>query len=84
LYPKALSIWTNALAGQQWAVLLEHREFDALRRLAHDIKGTGAYFGYPYLTEIGRVMQEAADSKDSASLKSHYAELADYLWRLSA
>ena len=69
---------------QQIAAMLEQHEFASVRRIAHDLKGTGAYFGYNHLAELGQAMQEAADLKDAASLKSQYAELADYLWRLSA
>jgi CheY-like chemotaxis protein len=39
----------------------QHRE---LQRLAHQLKGAGGSYGYPSLTEAGRVLEDAAKAQD--------------------
>ncbi len=44
---------------------LENGEHDALRRLAHQIKGAGGSYGYPMITEVGKMLEDAAKEQDS-------------------
>jgi HPt (histidine-containing phosphotransfer) domain-containing protein len=39
---------------------LQAREFDCIRRLAHDLKRTGASLGFAELTEIGCALELSA------------------------
>lgn len=39
-------------------------DYDGLRRLAHQMKGTGGSYGYPMLTEAAKVLEEAAKARD--------------------
>jgi CheY-like chemotaxis protein len=38
--------------------------FDELRRLAHNVKGTAAGYGFPELTQLGAVMEQAAIARN--------------------
>ena len=61
---------------------LEAGEFDSIRRLAHDLKGTGASFGFPELTEIGEAMMSSATDGSTAMLTRQLIHLAAYLSRV--
>ncbi len=66
---------------EQLARLLEARDFNQIRKIVHDFKGTGGAYGFPKLTELGAAMQASAEVADPAALETQFAELADYLWR---
>jgi CheY-like chemotaxis protein len=58
---------------------LQKRNFDRIRRLAHDIKGTATPYGFPDLTRIGGVMETAAKDEDASRLSEQLLELSRYL-----
>ena len=64
------------------AELLGSREFDRIRVLAHNMKGTGAPYGLTVLTQLGAAMEIAAKDCDEASLSAQIAKLAEYLARV--
>ncbi len=43
---------------------MENSDYDGLRRLAHQMKGSGGSYGYPMLTEAAKVLEEAAIESD--------------------
>lgn len=45
-------------------------DYESLRRFGHNLKGTGAGYGFPVLTEIGAAIEEGA--------KSHHQEMVQY------
>ncbi len=45
--------------------VLEDGDYDGLRRLAHQMKGAGGSYGYPMLTEVAKILEEAAKTKDA-------------------
>ncbi len=50
---------------------MEVGNYDGLRRLAHQMKGAGGSYGYPMLTEEGRLLEDAAKASDvDASLRA--------------
>jgi CheY-like chemotaxis protein len=58
---------------------LEAADFDSIAKLAHKMKGTGAGYGFPRLTELGAELERAAHSSDSAAIAASVEELAGYV-----
>jgi signal transduction histidine kinase/CheY-like chemotaxis protein len=58
---------------------LARADFDSIRKMAHKMKGTGAGYGFPPLTELGAALEKAALEKDSAHLEQCTNQLALYL-----
>jgi signal transduction histidine kinase/DNA-binding response OmpR family regulator len=54
-------------------------DFDSIKQLAHKMRGTGAGYGFPVLTEIGGAMEKAAMAGDAARLGESIKHLALYL-----
>ena len=54
---------------------------DRVKRLAHDIKGTGAAYGIPDVTRLGRAIESAAQHGDQPRVASLVAELDAMLAR---
>ncbi len=59
--------------------LISEADFDQLRRLAHNMKGTGTAFGFPDLTRIGKSMETAAKAQRAEDLAAQLLELSRYL-----
>lgn len=47
--------------------------------LAHNMKGTGACYGLPAVTDFGRSLGEAVERRDVAAIGRSVGELSDYL-----
>jgi CheY-like chemotaxis protein len=62
--------------------LIAAREFEPIRTLAHNIKGTGRSYGFDRLTELGSAMEASARGRDAAALTAQIAELRQYLRRV--
>ncbi len=64
-----LGSFVARLAAQIDAMREEHRagRHEDLQRLAHKLKGAGGSYGYPYLTELCRTLEEAAKTRDAAA-----------------
>ncbi|MGB1885236.1 MAG: Hpt domain-containing protein [Gammaproteobacteria bacterium] len=58
------------------------RDFDALCKIGHSIKGVGGGYGFDAITDFGAVIEKAAESQDIAALGRCQAEYADYLARV--
>ena len=58
---------------------LDQADFEPIRRLAHNMKGTGAGYGFPALTEPGSAIEEAAKRENEADARARVEELAAYL-----
>ena len=59
--------------------LISQADFDQLRRLAHNMKGTGTSYGFPDLTRIGKSMETAAKAQRAEDLSAQLVELSRYL-----
>jgi CheY-like chemotaxis protein/HPt (histidine-containing phosphotransfer) domain-containing protein len=57
-------------------------DFETIRVLGHNMKGTGASYGFAPITDIGRRLEEAAGSHDRDVIEKQAVELADYLERV--
>jgi CheY-like chemotaxis protein len=60
-------------------VALEAEDFVALRRLGHNMKGTGSGYGFPGLTELGGKIEAAALRSDASALRDQLERFADYV-----
>ena len=50
------------------ALLLSRKDYEEVGRLAHNMRGSGAAYGYPRITELGGLIEDAASSKDVDTL----------------
>jgi CheY-like chemotaxis protein/HPt (histidine-containing phosphotransfer) domain-containing protein len=74
-----------ALRRHEASLLEELRiagEFDRIRVLAHNMKGTGASYGMPRLTELGAAMEIAAKETNAETLAAQIITLQTYLARV--
>ncbi len=54
-------------------------DYDKVRTVGHNLRGTGAGYGFPKLSEIGEAIESAAQQADAAAIETHLKELAKYL-----
>jgi hypothetical protein len=54
-------------------------DFDAIKKLAHKMKGTGAGYGFPVLTELGATLEKAAIDGNAGQLAESLRQFAVYL-----
>ena len=66
----------------QCRLLLDAADFERIKYLSHNMKGTGSSFGFPDLTRIGAGMEKAAKASDRGALEKYLAELGDYFGRI--
>ena len=62
--------------------LLAASGFERLAALGHDIKGTGASYGFLALTQMGAALERSASQLDAGALSKQLTELEDYLSRV--
>ena len=58
---------------------LERGDFEAVRMLGHKLKGTGAGWGLPVLTEMSGKLEQQAMAQDAKGLRAKIEELARYV-----
>jgi len=56
---------------------LDAKDFVAIRRLGHNMKGTGTGYGFPRLTELGGEIEAAALRSDAVALRDQLKRFAD-------
>lgn len=62
--------------------LLEASDWDRLRVLGHNMKGTAHAYGFVGLTGIGAAIERAAKASDSDTMAEQLLKLSDYLSRV--
>ena len=62
--------------------LLQRSDFKRLAVLGHDLKGTGASYGFPDLTRLGSAIEHSAHEADMGALGVQLAELGEYLGQI--
>jgi PAS domain S-box-containing protein len=77
LTPGYLAARRNELA--EMAHLWVASDFGRLRILGHNMKGTGASYGFEELTRIGGLLERSAIQGDRGALGANLTELTDYL-----
>jgi CheY-like chemotaxis protein/HPt (histidine-containing phosphotransfer) domain-containing protein len=58
---------------------LARADFDSIRSLGHNMKGTGTSFGFPRISEIGDQLEQAAKQQDADSVRNVAANLVHFL-----
>jgi CheY-like chemotaxis protein len=58
---------------------LQRGDFDAVARLAHDMKGVGTSYGFDTITEIGAALELSAGNSDIGTSRLWVGELSRYL-----
>jgi diguanylate cyclase (GGDEF)-like protein len=56
--------------------------FDSIQRVAHNLKGIGASYGFEPISEVGRRIEDAAHTHDAAAIRAAVTELDQYLDRV--
>ena len=62
--------------------LLESKDLEQIRVLGHSMKGAGGGYGFDRITEIGDVIETAAEAGDVPVIREANEQLADYLARV--
>jgi len=63
---------------------VQRGDFDSLSRAGHNLKGTGAAYGFAELSEIGKGLEEAAKAADAPKVQTLLGKAESYLNRLNA
>ncbi len=58
---------------------LARRDYAAIEVLGHQMKGSGASYGFAPITQIGKSIEEAARDKDILGIRKNTDELLMYL-----
>ena len=61
------------------AAALKHADYENIRFLGHNMKGSGAGYGLNRITEIGASLEQAAGRREPEEIRARAAELARYL-----
>lgn len=61
------------------ALLISREDFQEIGRLAHNMRGSGAAYGYPRITELGGLIEDAAGLKDNQALMALAEEFGAYV-----
>ena len=61
---------------------VEKKDFETIRVLGHDMKGSGGGYGFEAITDIGRSLEQAAKNENPTEILKQAAELATYLERV--
>ena len=61
------------------AAALERSDYDDVRNLGHNMKGSGAGYGFNRITEIGASLEQAAGRRAPEEIRARSAELVRYL-----
>lgn len=58
-------------------------DFDAIRMIAHSMKGSGGGYGFQPITDFGAQMEQAAVARDSATIAEANRALREYLQQVN-
>jgi CheY-like chemotaxis protein len=59
--------------------LLDRSDFDTLRRLSHNMKGTGTSYGFPDISRLGAALEQAAKAGNESDFAQQITKLAAYI-----
>nr|MBI3613898.1 Hpt domain-containing protein [Nitrospirota bacterium] len=60
----------------------ERGDFQVIQTLGHRMKGDGGGYGFDGLSAIGYALEQAAQERNQAAVRSRVAELSSYLSRV--
>jgi HPt (histidine-containing phosphotransfer) domain-containing protein len=58
---------------------LENNDYEAIRILGHSMKGSGGGYGFDKITEIGKLIEQAAKDKDREEIERQTEYLSWYI-----
>ncbi len=58
---------------------LINSDFENLRIIGHSMKGSGGGYGFNKITEIGSLIEQAAQTRNSEEIKKQIEELSSFL-----
>jgi HPt (histidine-containing phosphotransfer) domain-containing protein len=61
---------------------LDRVDFDAAIILGHNMRGSGAAYGFQTITDIGAALEQAAEATDNDATRKWVGELSSYLDRI--
>jgi len=61
---------------------LQSGDYETIRKLGHNLKGTGGGFGFDTVSELGVQIEAAAEQQNGEIVGKHAEELASYLLRV--
>jgi CheY-like chemotaxis protein len=61
---------------------LDRVDFEALKNLGHQMRGSGGMYGFQAITDIGAALEQAAESVDTDGSRKWVGELTSYLDRV--
>ena len=64
---------------EEMGEMLGRQDYEAIRVLGHNMKGTGSSYGAHDVTRLGHEIEEAATRHDEATIASSLAALERYL-----
>ena len=59
--------------------LMDQSDLDGIRKLAHNLKGTGTSYGFPDITRLGAAIERAAKASDKPEASREIAALFSYI-----
>ncbi len=66
-------------SGPELQDAIKHSDFPAIRIFGHNLKGNGANFGFPWLSELGDRLESAALRNELGPMEALVYELRQYL-----
>ena len=73
---------TRRAEAQALPGALDAGDYADLWRRGHNLKGSGAGYGFAFLSEVGAALEAAARNRDAGAVRRAAAALHDYLARL--
>jgi hypothetical protein len=61
---------------------LQRDDFEQIRTLGHNMKGAGQGYGFPEITNFGRLIEEASSACEGAKVHGQITALSQYLSRV--
>ncbi|MCO4747820.1 MAG: response regulator [Proteobacteria bacterium] len=61
---------------------LAQGEFDSVKRIGHSMRGTGTAYGFPFISAVGKTLEEAAERKSTDAIRRGLGELDRYMRRV--
>ena len=80
IIPGFLDDWNKEVRSMKEA--LEKGDYEFIRSIGHNMKGTGGACGFDAITEMGRSLEEAAKVMDQERIWKTYDKLSSYLKRV--
>jgi len=81
LIPEFLEDWSKEVNSMREA--LGKNDYEAIRKLGHNMKGLGGSCGLEAITDMGRRLEEAARAVDPEAIRVNLDTLSSYLERVA-